>query len=55
MLSSSVVNTGVGVYWMFYAGGDFNSAAAPAGLPGFADGAEIESLTCAVFNPLCAA
>ena len=44
MLASSVVDNGTGVYWLFYAGGDFAETAAPAGLAGFAEGAAVESL-----------
>ena len=44
MLASSVVDNGTGVYWLFYAGGDFAEAAAPAGLAGFVEGAAVESL-----------
>lgn len=44
MLASSVVDNGTGVYWLFYAGGDFAETAAPAGLACFAEGAAVESL-----------
>jgi hypothetical protein len=37
MLSSGSVNGGTGVFWGFYAGGDFTPAPTPGGLPG-ADG-----------------
>ena len=30
MLSSDAVDTGVGVYWMFYSGGSMEAAPAPA-------------------------
>jgi len=40
------VNTGVGVYWMFYSGGNFEPAAAPPGLRGFREGVDIEGLRC---------
>lgn len=36
MLSNSSVSSGVGVYWMFYSGGDFEPVAPPQGLPGAA-------------------
>lgn len=44
VLSNSSVSSGVGVYWMFYAGGDFEPVAAPDGLPGAAAGAAVEGL-----------
>jgi hypothetical protein len=47
MLASSVVDNGTGVYWLFYAGGDFAETPAPSGLPGFAEGAAVEGLRCA--------
>lgn len=46
MLASSVVNSGTGVYWLFYAGGDFAETSTPAGLPGFTGVAEVEGLRC---------
>ena len=44
IFSSDAVNTGVGVYWMFYAGGSFEEAVVPAGMPGLAEGTEVEGL-----------
>lgn len=44
VLSNSSVSSGVGVYWMFYSGGDFEAVAAPEGLPGGAAGAAVEGL-----------
>ena len=44
ILSSGSVNTGVGVYWMFYSGGSFEPAAVPSGLHGLAAGTEVEGL-----------
>ena len=44
MLASSVVNTGVGVYWLYYAGGDFNTSPAPQGIPGLQEGTQVEGL-----------
>eukprot|EP00775_Hariotina_reticulata_P008734 gene8734-8914_t len=44
VLSNSSVSSGVGVYWMFYSGGDFEAVAAPEGLPGAAAGAAVEGL-----------
>jgi hypothetical protein len=44
VLSNSSVSSGVGVYWMFYAGGDFEPVSAPEGLPGAAAGAAVEGL-----------
>lgn len=43
MFSSSNVS-GAGVYWMYYAGGSFEAAAAPGGLAGLTDGADVEGL-----------
>lgn len=43
-MSNSSVSSGVGVYWMFYSGGDFEPVSAPQGLPGAADGAAVEGL-----------
>lgn len=34
VLSNSSVSSGVGVYWMFYSGGDFEAVAPPEGMPG---------------------
>ncbi|GLC40941.1 hypothetical protein PLESTB_000964300 [Pleodorina starrii] len=34
VLSNSSVSSGVGVYWMFYAGGDYEPVALPEGFPG---------------------
>lgn len=45
MLSSSVVNEGTGVYWMFYGGGSFEAATVPQGFPGLPAGADVESIT----------
>ncbi len=39
VFSNSSVSSGVGVYWMFYFGGDFSPMDPPAGLPG-AEGVE---------------
>eukprot|EP00882_Tetradesmus_deserticola_P025671 GHRQ01028221.1.p1 GENE.GHRQ01028221.1~~GHRQ01028221.1.p1 ORF type:complete len:164 (+),score=56.56 GHRQ01028221.1:1087-1578(+) len=45
VLSNSSVSSGVGVYWMFYSGGDFEAVPAPAGLPGAAAaGGAVEGL-----------
>jgi hypothetical protein len=44
VLSNGSVSGGVGVYWMFYSGGDFEPVAAPQGLPGAAAGATVEGL-----------
>ncbi len=44
VLSNSSVSSGVGVYWMFYSGGDFEAIAAPQGLPGLAAGQEYEGV-----------
>jgi hypothetical protein len=44
ILSSDAVNTGVGVYWMFYSGGDFEPVPAPAGMPGLTPGQSVEGL-----------
>jgi hypothetical protein len=44
VLSNSSVSSGVGVYWMFYAGGDYEAVPAPQGLPGAAEGTPIEGL-----------
>ncbi len=34
VLSNSSVSSGVGVYWMFYSGGDFEAVAPSDGMPG---------------------
>ncbi|KAF8059183.1 NDK1 [Scenedesmus sp. PABB004] len=44
VLSNSSVSSGVGVYWMFYSGGDFEPVPAPPGLPGAEPGAPVEGL-----------
>ncbi|KAI8471882.1 MAG: glycosyl hydrolase [Monoraphidium minutum] len=44
VFSNSSVSSGVGVYWMFYTGGDFAPLEAPAGLPGVPAGAAVEGL-----------
>jgi hypothetical protein len=44
VLSNSSVSSGVGVYWMFYSGGDFEAVPAPPGLPGAAAGDAVEGL-----------
>jgi hypothetical protein len=44
VLSNGSVSSGVGVYWMFYSGGDFEPVPAPQGLPGAAEGAAVEGL-----------
>lgn len=44
VLSNSSVSSGVGVYWMFYSGGDCEPVAAPQGLPGAKAGAAVEGL-----------
>ncbi|WIA38670.1 hypothetical protein OEZ86_001976 [Tetradesmus obliquus] len=44
VLSNSSVSSGVGVYWMFYSGGDFEPVPAPPGLPGAAAGDAVEGL-----------
>jgi hypothetical protein len=44
VLSNSSVSSGVGVYWMFYSGGDFEAVRAPPGLPGAAAGDAVEGL-----------
>lgn len=46
ILSNNAVNTGVGVYWMFYAAGDFEEVAVPAGIPGIDSGQSVEGLRC---------
>jgi hypothetical protein len=42
VLSSGNVSSGVGVYWMFYSGGDFEAVPAPEGLPGLVPGQAYE-------------
>ena len=44
IFSSDAVNTGVGVYWMFYTGGNFETAHTPTGLPDLPEGQEVEGL-----------
>jgi hypothetical protein len=44
VLSNSSVSSGVGVYWMFYSGGDFEPVPAPEGLPGMAAGQAYEGV-----------
>ena len=44
ILSNSSVATGVGVYWMFYAGGSFEPADAPDGVAGLPAGQAVEGL-----------
>jgi len=44
VLSNSSVSSGVGVYWMFYSGGDLEPVATPQGLPGAEAGAAVEGL-----------
>lgn len=44
VFSNSSVSSGVGVYWMFYTGGDFAPLEAPRGLPGLDAGAPVEGL-----------
>lgn len=44
MFSNDAVNTGVGVYWMFYSGGSFEEAAVPSGFPGAEPGVQAEGL-----------
>jgi hypothetical protein len=44
IFSSDSVNTGVGVYWMFYTGGNFEEAAVPSGMPALPEGKHIEGL-----------
>ena len=34
VLSSGTVNGGIGIYWMFYSGGDYEPMPIPASLPG---------------------
>lgn len=42
VLSNSSVSAGVGVYWMFYVGGDFEPLAPPRGMPGTREGQALE-------------
>ena len=44
IFSSDAVNTGVGVYWMFYSGGSFEEAAVPSGFPDLTAGSSLEGL-----------
>lgn len=44
VLSNNSVSSGVGVYWMFYSGGDYEPVTAPQGLPGVSAGAVVEGL-----------
>ena len=44
IFSSDAVNTGVGVYWMFYSGGSFEEAEVPAGFPAIEAGSSAEGL-----------
>ena len=44
IFSSDAVNTGVGVYWMFYSGGNFEEAEVPAGFPMLEAGSSAEGL-----------
>lgn len=46
VLSNGNVSSGVGVYWMFYTGGDFTPVPVPAGFPGgpHAAGATLEGM-----------
>lgn len=44
MLSNSSVSAGVGVYWMFYVGGDFEPVAVPPGMPGAVADQTLEGL-----------
>ena len=46
ILSNSAVATGVGVYWMFYAAGDFEEVGAPPSLPGLDTATAVEGLRC---------
>ncbi|KAK9805256.1 hypothetical protein WJX72_009116 [[Myrmecia] bisecta] len=43
VMSNSAKDTGA-VYWMYYSGGSFEPAAAPAGIPGLRPGTEVEGL-----------
>ena len=44
ILSNSAVATGVGVYWMFYAGGSFEEVKTPQGVPGLKADTTVEGL-----------
>ena len=44
ILSNSAVATGVGVYWMFYAGGSFEELQAPQGFPDLQANSSVEGL-----------
>jgi len=44
IFSSDAVNTGVGVYWMFYTGGNFEEVVVPGGMPTLPEGKSIEGL-----------
>lgn len=44
VLSNSSVDSGVGVYWMFYTGGDYEPVRVPAGVPGLPEGGEVEGI-----------
>lgn len=44
ILSNNAVATGVGVYWMFYAGGSFEEVHTPQGIPGLKADTTVEGL-----------
>lgn len=44
ILSNNAVATGVGVYWMFYAGGSFEEVQTPQGVPGLSADTVVEGL-----------
>jgi hypothetical protein len=44
VLSNSSVGQGVGVYWMFYSGGDYEPVPVPEGMPGAQPGQTLEGL-----------
>ena len=44
ILSNNAVATGVGVYWMFYAGGSFEEVQTPHGVPGLKADTTVEGL-----------
>lgn len=44
ILSNNAVATGVGVYWMFYAGGSFEEVQTPQGVPGLQADTTVEGL-----------
>lgn len=50
IFSSDAVNTGVGVYWMFYTGGCFEAATVPNSMHGLPEGQDIEGLRSAAFS-----